>query len=55
MTPATELETVKTAVTSASVLNHVKNNRLEYLLGIGLLHLLGVSDIVISRVAGVCF
>lgn len=46
---------VKEAVTAGSVLNHLKNNRLEYLLCVGLLHLMGVSDAVISRVAGVCF
>jgi hypothetical protein len=49
------VETVKDAVTTASVLNHLKNNRLEYLLTIGILHIMGVSDIVISRFAGVCF
>ena len=37
-------EIVKSAVTSASIISHVKNNRVEYLLVIGLLHLLGVSD-----------
>jgi hypothetical protein len=49
------VETVKDAVTTASVLNHLKNNRLEYLLTIGILHLIGVSDLVIARVSGVCF
>lgn len=49
------IEPVKDAVTTASVLNHLKNNRLEYLLCIGLLHLLGVSDAVLGKVSGVCF
>lgn len=48
-------ETVKDVVTTASVLNHLKNNRLEYLITIGILHLIGVSDLVISQVSGVCF
>ena len=49
-------ETVKEAVTTASVLNHLKNNnRVEYLLAIGLLHLLGVSDRLLAQVSGVCF
>ena len=51
-TPETEI--VKTTVTTASVMNHVKNNRLEYLLVVGLLHLLGVSDRVFTYASGVC-
>jgi len=49
------VDTVKEVVTTASVLNHLKNNRLEYLITIGVLHLIGVSDLVISQVSGVCF
>jgi len=49
------VEPVKDVVTTASVLNHIKNNRLEYLLGIGLLHLLGVSNAVLGKLSGVCF
>lgn len=48
-------EAVKDVVTTASVLNHLKNNRLEYLLCIGLLHLLGVSNAVLGKLSGVCF
>ncbi len=55
MTPTPEIETVKEAVTAASVLKHLKNNRLEYLLAIGLLHLLGVSDRLLGQLNGVCF
>jgi len=59
MTPSPETtavaETVKEAVTTASVLNHLRNNRIEYLLAIGLLHLLGVSDRLLAQVQGVCF
>jgi hypothetical protein len=55
MTPSPEIETVKEAVTTASVLNHLRNNRIEYLLAIGLLHLLGVSDRLLAQVQGVCF
>ena len=46
---------VKEAVTAASLLNHLKNNRIEYLLGMGLLHLLGVSDRLLAQLSGVCF
>ncbi len=48
-------EIVKEAVTTASVLNHLKNNRLEYLLCIGILHLIGVSDALLGKLSGVCF
>ena len=48
-------EIVKEAVTTASIFNHVKNNRLEYLFCVGLLHVLGVSDVVLGKVSGVCF
>ncbi len=55
MTVPIETETVKSAITGASLLNHIKNNRIEYLLAIGLLHLLGVSDRLLAQVSGVCF
>ncbi len=46
--------TVKDTVTTASILSHVKNNRIEYLLLVGLLHLLGISDRVFTHAAGMC-
>ena len=49
-----ETVTVKDTVTTASILTHVKNNRIEYLLLIGLLHLLGISDRVFTHAAGMC-
>ena len=55
MAPSPEIETVKEAVSTASVLNHVKNNRIEYLLAVAILHLLGVSDALLGKLAGVCF
>lgn len=55
MTPSPEIETVKEAVTTASILNHVKNNRIEYLLALCLAHLLGVSDRLLAQLNGVCF
>ncbi len=48
-------EVVKSAVSAASIISHVKNNRIEYLLAIGLLHLLGVSDRLLAQVSGMCF
>jgi len=55
MTLSPEIETVKEAVTSASVLNHVRSNRIEYALVLIALHLLGVSDALLGKLAGVCF
>ncbi len=46
--------TVKDTVTTASILTHVKNNRIEYLLALGLLHLLGISDRVLTHASGIC-
>ncbi len=50
-----DIETVQEAVTTASILNHLKNNRLEYLICIGFLHALGVSDRLLAQMQGVCF
>ena len=55
MTSPIQVETVQKAVTTASVLNHVRANRIEYLLALGLLHLLGVSDRLLAQLNGVCF
>ena len=52
---AAAVETVQKAVTTASIVSHLKNNRIEYLLAIGLLHLLGVSDRLLAQLNGVCF
>ncbi len=46
---------VKEAITIASVINHAKNNRVEYILCLGFLHLLGVSDRILAQFNGVCF
>ncbi len=52
---AAALETVKDAVTARSLLIHLRDNRIEYLLVIALAHLLGVSDRILTSVSGVCF
>ena len=48
-------ETVKTAVTARSLLTALKENRIEVLLVITLMHLLGVSDRVLAQASGICF
>lgn len=50
-------EQVETAIAVgkwASIVDHVKNNRIEYLLMIGILHLIGITDKAYSHVSGVC-
>jgi len=55
MSTTLEIETVKEAVTTASLLNHIRSNRIEYALGLVLLHLAGVSDRLLGQLSGVCF
>jgi len=50
----TTTETVKTALTATSVISHLKNNRIEYLLLTLLAHFLGVSERVLAQLNGVC-
>lgn len=52
---STTVESVKTAVTARSLLSAIKENRIEVLLVITLLHLLGVSDRVLAQASGICF
>jgi hypothetical protein len=47
-------ETVKQTLTAASVVNHIKNNRIEYLLCVGIAHLLGLTNTAYGYVNGVC-
>jgi len=50
-------ETVETVVTAgkwASIMDHVRNNRLEYLMVVGLLHIVGLTNKAYTQVSGVC-
>jgi hypothetical protein len=51
---AAAVETVQKAVTTASLLNHLRNNRIEYLLCVGLAHLLGLTDRLWTSASGMC-
>ena len=52
------MEATKEAVVAGSkivvLLDHVKNNRVEYLLLVALGHLVGATSYVAERAAGVC-
>lgn len=50
-------EPASTAVTIgkwAMIISHVKNNRIEYLLCLGIAHILGLTTSAYSQVQGVC-
>lgn len=49
------IDTVKDAVTARTLLVHLKENRIEYLLVIVVGHLLGVSDRILAQASGICF
>jgi hypothetical protein len=51
---SSEIETAITVSKWASCLNHIKNNRIEYLLMVGILHLVGITNKAYSHVSGVC-
>jgi hypothetical protein len=47
-------ETVVTTGKYASIISHIKNNRIEYLVLAVLAHLVGITDKIISQTNGVC-
>ena len=49
-----EAADVVTAGKWASVINHVKQNRIEYLICVAILHLVGITNKAYSHVSGVC-
>jgi hypothetical protein len=48
-------ETIVATTKAATALDHLKNNRIEYLLVLILSHFLGITDKIIGHTAGVCF
>eukprot|EP01047_Picozoa_sp_COSAG01_P133349 COSAG01_NODE_63332_length_280_cov_0.950276_1_plen_61_part_00 len=53
-TLAAAAETVTKAVTSASILSHLKANRIEYIRLVIICHLLGLSDRLLAQVPAMC-
>jgi hypothetical protein len=47
-------ETVQRALTLATALNHLKNNRMEYLLVTTILYLTGLGTELWAKTAGMC-
>jgi len=55
MTSTSGIETAKAGTAAARILCAVKENRIE-LIGVMILaHLLGISDVLIANVSGMCF
>ncbi len=50
-----ETETIVTSTKVVTALDHLRNNRIEYLLVLILSHFLGVTDLLINKTSGVCF
>ena len=53
----TSPETVDTAIKvtkGAAALNHLKQNRIEYLVLMVFSHMLGLTDLLASKASGVC-
>ena len=53
-TVAAAAETVTKAVTTASILSHLKANRIEYVGLVIICHLLGLSDRLLAQVPAMC-
>jgi hypothetical protein len=47
-------EQVQTITKTAAVIGHIKNNNVSYLVGLLVLHTLGVITPVIDKASGVC-
>ncbi len=47
-------ETVVEVSKWARALDHLKNNRIEYLLCLGILHIVGITNKAYAQVSGVC-
>ena len=53
MTPAST-ETAIAVGKGAMALNHLKNNRIEYLVLVLFSHVLGLTDLALTKASGVC-
>ena len=54
MTPPIETETVQRVATLATALNHLRANRLEYMLVTILLYATGLGTTLLTQAQGVC-
>ena len=54
MTVLENAETVLKVSKWTTFVDHVRNNRVEYLLTLGILHIVGLTNKAYSHVSGVC-
>lgn len=54
MDPSTAVDGAMKAGKLAAAMDHVKNNRIEYLVMLVFSHMLGLTDIVFTKASGVC-
>jgi len=52
--PVDGIKTVASGVKVATAIDHIKNNRIEYLILLVISHMLGFTSIVIAKAQGVC-
>ena len=50
----TQIDTAVQVTKWASAINHLRNNRIEYLLLVGIMHLVGITNKAYDQVSGVC-
>lgn len=54
MTETTAIESVRTGVTIATILAHIRQNNISYLIGVYVAYSMGLLTEVSSHAAGVC-
>lgn len=55
MNPGLDTETVVAGVKTATAINHLRENRIEYLLLLGISHLMGFTSLFVEKAQGVCY
>ena len=54
MTSPETIETCANVTKGAAALNHLRQNRIEYLVLLVFSHMLGLTDMIVNRAGGVC-
>ena len=54
MTDISQIDTTVKVAKGAAALNHLRQNRIEYLVLLVFSHMLGLTDLLASKATGVC-
>lgn len=54
MPEPTSIDTCVNVTKGAAALNHLRQNRIEYLVLLVFSHMLGLTDMIVNRAGGVC-